>query len=261
MICYKKDFISVNLLRIIKVLLVCGLSVPMITACSSTGGIVTKKAPPFSHIHIGHTLTGWRSTPDKQGLLTTAEEEADIVIASAQKAVSSNSLADKKQHISDALHAVDPKVQPTGAGKGYGLTRALVGSVSHLEYAATSDKASANVKETVPVIAKKAQQMASSSNQLKIFAQEALKATTDAEMDALLSEFVATAKKIRQGDQQNYGLVQFRQDVQAMADKERNPAYTTVDSYYLFNLIRLKSGKWIVSAKPRDPSVIDNDDY
>ena len=50
-----------------------------------------------------------------------------------------------------------------------------------------------------------------------------------------------------------YSLKQFRKDIQAMVNKEQ-PAYTTVDSYYLFNLIRLPNGKWAFSSKANDKS-------
>lgn len=227
------------------------LCILTVSACNNS--IITKKAPLFSHIHVGHTLTGWRGTPDNQGLLTTAEGEAKIVVDNALKAVNASTLSEKKQHIKDALHAVDPKEQTTGKGMGYGLTRALVGSISHLEYAATSDDTSANIKAMVPVITEKAQSMTGASNQLKIFAQAAINASSTAEIDALLTEFLSTAKKIQTGSDDSYSLVQFRKDIQSMTDKER-PAYTTIDSYYLFNLIRLKSGKWIISSEPKDPT-------
>jgi hypothetical protein len=244
---FRNAFFLINSFRIILLL---SLSTLILTGCNNS--IITKKAPSFSHIHLGHTLTGWRSTPDKQGLLITAEDELKIVLDNSSKAINSKTLAEKKQYMSNALHAVDPKIQTTGAGKGYGLTRALVGSISHLEYAATSDDTSANIKNTVPIITAKAQKMASASNQLKIFAQAALNASSMIEMDALLGEFSSTAQAIKKGDENGaYSLVQFRKDIQAMTDKER-PAYTTVDSYYLFNLIRLKSGKWIISSTQQD---------
>jgi hypothetical protein len=242
----------------IKMILSSALILLIASACNNS--IVAKKAPPFAHIHLGHTLTGWRTTPDKKGLLNTAEDELNIVLKNASKAANSTTLEKKKQYIKDALHAVDPKTQQTGAGKGYGLTRALIGSISHLQYAATSDNASTNIKSTIPIITAKAQKMASASNQLKVFAQATINASSIAEADALLAEFLSTAKKIHKGGKDDYDLIQFRKDVQVMADKEKNPPYTTVSSYYLFNVIRLESGKWIISSDPNTIN-LDDDNY
>ena len=117
--------------------------------------------------------------------------------------------------------------------------------MAHLQFSAESDDASANIKRTVPVITRKAQNLAKLSNQLKIFGQATASATSMAEMNALESEFLSTIKKITNG---TYNIKKFRADIQSMANREK-PAYSTVDSYFLFNLIRLPSGKWAFRSK------------
>lgn len=225
------------------------------TGCSS---VITKKSPPISHVHIGHTLTGWVSTPDKKGLLTTAEQESRIVLDNASKAKTSTSLAEKKKYMSNALHAVDPKIQTKGPGRGYGLVRAVTESIAHLQYAASSDDASANIRKTVPTIANKARQIASSANQLKVFGKAALSSSSINEFTALNNEFLTTAKQVNgDGSSGTYSLKQFRKDILAMVNKEK-PAYTTVDSFYLLNLIRLPNGKWAFSSKTKDDSSSEN---
>ena len=226
-----------------------------VTNCGG-GGIITKKSPPFSHIHVGHALTGWVTTPGKIGLISTAEKEANAVLASAMQASRSNTLSQKKAHIKNALHAVDPKVQASGSGIGFGLTRALTESIAHLQFAAESDDASANIKRSVPQITSKAQQLAKLSNQLTVFGQAAIGASSMAEINALESEFLSTIKKITNGP---YNIRKFRADIQAMATREK-PAYTTVDSYFLFNLIRLPSGKWAFRSS-NDSSSSDGGSY
>ncbi len=229
------------------------LALSLITGC---GSAITKKTPPFSHIHIGHSLTGWAATPGKKGLITVAEQEAKAVLNNALQASKSNSLSQKKKYISNALHAVDPKASSAGSGLGYGLTRALTESIAHLQFAANSDDASANIKRTVPTITQKAQKLAKLSNQLKVFGQAAANATTMGEMNALQNEFLSTIKKMSNGP---YSIQKFHADIQAMANKE-NPKYTTVDSYFLFNLIRLPGGKWAFRAK-NDTSTDNSGSY
>ena len=43
---------------------------------------------------------------------------------------------------------------------------------------------------------------------------------------------------------EEYGMKQLRRDLDAMIAAE-DPAYQTVDRWYLFNLIRLPSGTWM----------------
>lgn len=243
------SYFFINQFKLVSYLALCLLTA---VGCSAA---ITKKSPPISHIHVGHALTGWVATPGKKGLLTTAELESKIVLDNALKAANSKTLSQKKLYMSNALHAVDPKTQSQGPGKGYGLTRSISESIAHIQYAADSDDASVNIKRTVPTIVKNAQKIASSSNQLKVFGQAALNSSTMSEMNALTNEFLTTAKNINNGGTTlgTYSLKQFKQDIQAMVNKEQ-PAYTTVDSYYLFNLIRLPNGKWGFSSKANDKS-------
>ena len=182
--------ISYDSLNITTYLILCLF---LTTGCSS---VVTKKTPPISHVHIGHALTGWVATPDKKGLLLTAEQESKIALDNASKAKRSTTLTEKRKYMSNALHAIDPKIQAKGPGRGYGLVRAVTESIAHIEYAASSDDASANIRKTVPTIVNKARQIASSSNQLKVFGQAAVNSSSINEFDALNNEFLTTAKRI-----------------------------------------------------------------
>ena len=143
------SYFFINQFKLVSYLALCLLTA---VGCSAA---ITKKSPPISHIHIGHALTGWVATPDKKGLLTTAEQESRIVLDNALKATNSNTLSQKKQYMSNALHAVDPKTQNQGPGRGYGLIRSITESIAHIQYAASSDDASVNIRKTVPTIVKK----------------------------------------------------------------------------------------------------------
>ncbi|MGB0845666.1 MAG: hypothetical protein ACPGSM_03030 [Thiolinea sp.] len=236
-------------------LMIC--TIPCLLLATGCNTVVSKKSPPISHIHVGHTLTGWAATPDKKGLITTAEQEAAIVMANSQKAKKAGSLTEKKKYMANALHALDPKAQKSGPGRGYGLTRAMIESIAHLQFAASSPDASANIKRTVPIIAGKAQKLSGAANQLKVFAQAAKGASSEPEADALIGEFMKTAAQLNG----SYSIAAFKKDIQSMVQKER-PAYQTVDSYYLFNLIRLPSGAWgFASGNKHDSHDDDGGSY
>lgn len=53
-----------------------GILLIVLSLMTSCGSVVTKKSPPFAHIHVGHAFTGWVTTPGKKGLIETAEKEA-----------------------------------------------------------------------------------------------------------------------------------------------------------------------------------------
>ncbi len=100
-----------------------------------------------AHVHMGHVATGWKDTPDKQGLLPTAIAESSIAAQHAGFAASkSDDLAWIKTHIGHVLHAVDPGVEPKGPGLGYGVIKAAGGAAKHIGFAAADDDASENVK-------------------------------------------------------------------------------------------------------------------
>src|SRR5688572_24542919 len=81
--------------------------------------------PLISHAHVGHGLTHWQDTPGNKGLFTVAREEIDIARRETEAALIAPTGADKATHIKNAAHALNPDVQPSGTGLGYGAIRAL----------------------------------------------------------------------------------------------------------------------------------------
>ena len=84
---------------------------------------------------------------------------------------------------------------------------------------------------------------------------EILNSSSTEEANLLSQELVKLTRANRDGSDANgdgiagstpeeYGLKQLRAELQSMIDRE-DPPYTTVDSWYLFNLVRLPSGEWI----------------
>jgi len=101
----------------------------------------------MAHAHMGHVMESWKDTPDKAGLLPTAEAEAEIAAQHAGLAAQKpDDLGWMQTHTAHVLHAVDPEAVAGGPGKGYGLIKALGGAAQHTALAAKADGASDAVK-------------------------------------------------------------------------------------------------------------------
>ncbi len=99
-----------------------------------------------AHAHMGHVADGWRDTPDQVGLLPAAVAEAEIAARHAGLAAGSGSLGAIQAHCGHVVNALDPSVEESGPGKGYGVVKAATGAATHIGLAANSGDASANVK-------------------------------------------------------------------------------------------------------------------
>lgn len=100
-----------------------------------------------AHAHMGHVMEAWKDTPEGKGLLPTAFGEADV----AQKHVglalkTPDDLASLQVHLRHVLHALDPAMEKSGPGLGYGLINAAEGASKHTGFAGGSGDASDNVK-------------------------------------------------------------------------------------------------------------------
>lgn len=212
----------------------------------------TTKAPTIAHTHIGHAITGWIETPGQTGLLITAEQEGATVAANTRQAAAAANLDATRRAVTEALHALDPSSAPGGtAGLGFGLLPAVRETLSHMAFAAESDDASVNVRTSVPEINKKANSIVSRCNELEVLGRAALASRSAKEAKLLAREMDKLAAGIvDDGTGVTYGLAHLRTDIEAMIDRE-DPRYTTVDTWYLLNLVRLPSGKWIFQQ--RDP--------
>ena len=51
-----------------------------------------------------------------------------------------------------------------------------------------------------------------------------------------------------------FGMAQLRQEFDAMIARE-SPPYRTVDQWYLFNLVRLPSGRWVFDKLSRGGNI------
>ena len=221
-----------------------------LTAC------VTTQAPKISHVHVGHAMTAWRDTPNEQGLFVIAEQEAVIAFEHAQYALASAHDLDKlKMHVKHVQHTMDPGIVKEGAGLGYGFIKAISAARDHILFAADSNDASENIKnsaerwsENVDVIIQRSRLVVALSNDILVLDSyediialtEELKLLTeynlygyDSDNDGVIGNIMA-----------DYGLKQLKEEIHAMIAKE-DPPYQTVDKKYLFGLIRLSTGEWM----------------
>ena len=111
-----------------------------------TAAVATAQTPDGVKTHIGHVQTSFMGTPMNQGLLPTAIAEAKIAAQHAALALkASGNLDQMKLHAGHVLHALDPSIEATGPGLGYGVKRAAMGVAQHVGLAAKVEGASKNV--------------------------------------------------------------------------------------------------------------------
>jgi len=109
--------------------------------------IAVVDAPPnLVKVHLAHVATTFQDAPSQQGLLATALAEAKIAAQHAALAAKAGDNLDAmKLHAGHVLHAIDPGVERTGPGLGFGVRRAAAGVVEHIQLAAKVPNASPNV--------------------------------------------------------------------------------------------------------------------
>ena len=220
-------------------------------------GCVTE-VPKFSHIHIGHSMTGWVNTPGNRGLFVEAEKIADNIARLSVESINAVSKSDQSIVVQNSQQILlllgdDPHPEIKEQGK-YTFLAAFQGSVDHMGFAAESEDASENIKQGVRKFI---------ANSGTIFARvevlwtlaEAATSESDANVLAdIAREIRVLAVQNLEGEDidnnnyigdtpEEYGLRQLRRDVASMLEKE-DPAYRPVEQRYLFGLVRLPDGTW-----------------
>lgn len=222
------------------------------------GGCVSQ-SPTIAHTHIGHAMTGWTDTPNKQGFFITAENAAqDALQAAVSAADKGNDLAGVKTNVVRVINATNSDGKQDGGdktGAQYGVYNALSGAVNHITFAANSSDVSDNIRNSTKTFSAHAQvvldrcdlilalggeiRATSSRDEARLLASELLKLTDanvngeDIDGDGVVGSIPA-----------EYGLKQLRTQLQAMIDREI-PPYRIVDTWHLFNLVRLPNGDWV----------------
>ena len=145
----------------------------------------------MSHAHMGHVSKAWKDTPDGKGFLPTAMAEAEIAAFHAGLAAKKpDDLAWMKTHTHHIVHAIDASLEAKGPGLGYGVVKASAGTVKHINLAAASADASANVKTHSQHVATSAQNTLDRANEILKLSEQVL-AATDAKVAAPLVKNIA----------------------------------------------------------------------
>lgn len=216
--------------------ILCGVLV-LLTSCSS---VVRKQEPTLSHVHIGHAITGWEAAPNNQGLLVAAELYAieakvncDLMLEAAANG--------EKQSVKDYLSVLSELISPTSAvdarTSNYGMRRLFAESLVHLNVASEIFDASLNVRRTMAELRVKGQQILNRIDELEVFLDSAL-ASDDIDELKIYAEEIASLMGQISGQSDNssdYGILQFRRDIEAMIARE-DPPYQTINKFYLFSI-------------------------
>jgi len=219
------------------------------TGCAS-------RAPTISHVHIGHAMAGWHDTPDKEGLFIVAEKKAADALDRASAATGgAEGLSRMKSHITAVSRLTDGETTTAEGRAGlYGVKQALHGAVSHITYAATSPDTTANTRTFADSFAVNATGVIDRCDLIVALSDDIIASTSVEEVRLLAPEIEKLTRANIHGEDLNgdgiigsspaeYGLAQLRRDIENMTARE-DPPYTTVSSWYLFNLIRLPDGTW-----------------
>jgi hypothetical protein len=220
----------------------------------SAVGCVSTRPPTIAHVHIGHAITGVAVTPGQKGYVLEAEERAQKAYDLASKAMVESSLPDLKKD-------VDAVIQASSSDDDFGLKRSLIMASNHITFAATSDDASQNVRDSAPIFAQHITRVVERCDEIVLLGKDVDATSTMQEATSLTAEIRALTEQNINGEDahgtglvggtpEEYGMRQLRQELQDMIARE-NPPYRTVDQYYLFNLIRLPNGKWIFDKLDR----------
>ena len=231
--------------------------VVVILALLIAAGCVSRP-PSIAHVHLGHALTAVHVTPNRDGYLVVAQTRASEALTSAQQAKDAATLQDVQAGIAAAVNA-------SSSEENFGLKQSLVLAANHVSFAATSDDASANVQQAAPVFARDISRIVERCELVTLLGKDVANSQTKEEA-ALLAEEVLklTAANVSGDDADNdgkngatpaeYGVRQLRSEFDLIIARE-SPPYRTVDQWYLFNLVRLPSGRWVFDKLNRGGNI------
>ncbi len=183
-----------------------GAPVPGRVVAASAPGFVPAAQLPSGLVgtHIGHITTSYVDTPDKSGLLVIAFAEAGVASQHALLATRTpTDLAAMKMHAGHVLHALDPALQASGPGKGFGLRKASGGVAQHIELAAKEPTASGGVKIHAAHIAAAARGTLARLDQAVALVKQIQDATEAKAAASLLSQLVSVCNQLTNGADTN----------------------------------------------------------
>ncbi len=157
-----------------------------------------------SHRHMGHVVKSWGDTPDKVGLLTIAEQEAQIAAQHAGLAARDLSdLTSMQRHARHVRHAIDSSSESQGPGKGYGLSKAAQGVSRHITLASNAGDASDNVKRHSEHVKASADNVAQWGQEIMQLSERVLGASSADQAAPLVQEIQELTQHIVDGTDAN----------------------------------------------------------
>jgi hypothetical protein len=170
-----------------------------LSAQRGEGQAPAAKTPP-AHLHIGHVMTNWKETPNKEGFLPLAVADARVAVVHAgymQK--SPDNLESIKLHAGHVLNALDPSLEAKGPGSGFGVKRATDGALQHLQFAAKAEGASKGVQTHATHVEASLNDVKGWTDEAIATAQKIRAATTASEAAPLVAQLIAQTNTIANG--------------------------------------------------------------
>jgi hypothetical protein len=217
------------------------------------------RPPTIAHVHLGHALTAVHVTPNRDGYLIVAQARAQEAHSSAQQA------ADKSTPLDQMKASIALAVAAVSSDENFGLKQSLVLASNHVSFAATSEDASANVRQAAPLFSQDIARIVERCELVTLLGKDVAASQSKEEAAILVEEISKLTLANIEGDDADqdgksgstpaeYGVKQLRQEFDVMIGRE-DPPYRTVDQWYLFNLVRLPSGRWVFDKLNRGGNI------
>ncbi|MEE4300997.1 MAG: hypothetical protein V2J24_16270 [Pseudomonadales bacterium] len=213
------------------------------------GGCATSRPPTIAHVHVGHAITGAPQTPGELGYFVIAED----------RMLEARALVDGRLGAADSVDATqDALVELNAVVNGdsdYSLARAVDEAANHIEFAAQTDDATRNVERFAVRFRQDVDGVLQRAGLVDLYVRDALEPGSRSELAQLTAEIARLVRAVEEGEDADgsgtvgdapgeAGMVGLRRELDAMVERE-DPPYSTVDRWYLMNLVRLPGGEWI----------------
>ena len=138
--------------------------------------------PNMIRIHLAYIATTFPGAPNHQGLLATALAEAGTVAQHAALAGKAGTDLDAvRLHAGHVMHAIDPALEPSGPGLGFGVRRAAAGISEHVQLATKALTVSSTVLTFAPHVLSCANNTVKRSDEIVAVARRIRAAATAAD--------------------------------------------------------------------------------
>jgi hypothetical protein len=229
----------------------------LLSLLATVSGCVTRP-PTIAHVHLGHALTGVHVTPNRDGYLLVAQTRAKEAYVAAGQAAAADTLDGMKASVAAVLTA-------TSSEETFGLKQSMVLAANHVSFAATSDDASSNVQQSAPVFAHDIARIVERCELIALLGKDVAAGGSQREAAVAVEEIVKLTQANLEGEDSDhdgqvgstpaeFGVNQLRREFDVMIARE-SPPYRTVDQWYLFNLVRLPSGRWVFDKLNRGGNI------